>query len=406
MLMTARFVSSRGRHASVSLRRALSVWHGTQSMPADPILGMTAAFVEDNAPRKINVGQGLYRTDEGTPFVLESVKEAESRVASALRSGAGNKEYLPIEGHAHFRDLTARLVLGEESSALSDRRVATLQTISGTGALSVAASALRQIGGVEEIYVPEPTWSNHLTIMQAAGLLVKRYPYLDLSSGTTLDFDGMMQALSTKIPEGSAVLLHACAHNPTGIDPSLDQWGQLAQVCASRALTVLFDSAYQGYASGDLDADAAPVRLFERAGVLPIVCQSYAKSMGLYGERVGAVNFVCATTEEASAVMSQVKQRVIRPVYSSPPLHGAQLAATVLGDAQLFSRWQDELGLMASRVRRMRTELAVELRRVGAPAPDGGQWEHITAQVRFEPKLALHPPSLDPIALSDRVSLP
>ena len=362
-------------------RRCFSVWQGTTPATPDPILGMTAAFVEDTSAKKVNVGQGLYRTDEGTPFVLESVKEAEAEIAAWLKSGASNKEYLPIEGHAKFRELTAKLVLGEESEALASGRVATLQTISGTGAVAVAASALRQIGGVTEIYVPEPTWSNHITIMENAGLTVRRYPYLDPATGTTLDFDGMLNGIRN-VPEGSAVLLHACAHNPTGIDPTLENWRELSHVFRERKLTALFDSAYQGYASGDLDADAASVRTFEAAGVPPMmVCQSFAKSMGLYGERIGAVNFLCASKEEATAVLSQVKQRVIRPVYSSPPLHGAQLAAKVLADPILFAKWKEELLIMASRVKRMRSGLADELRSINAPSPDGGRWEHITGQI-------------------------
>ena len=264
-------------------------------MPADPILGMTAMFLEDKDAKKVNLGQGVYRTDEGKPYVLSSIKEAEGRVASELQSGRTFKEYLPIEGDATFRKLSAELVFGAGSAALREGRVATMQTISGTGAVSVAASTLRLVGGFTEIYLPEPSWSNHAQIFGAAGLEVRSYPYLDKRTGTTLDFEAMHKALATMVPAGSAVLLHACAHNPTGVDPTPEQWKVLAGTFAKRGLLAVFDSAYQGYASGDLDADAASVRCFEAAGVLPIVCQSYAKSMGLYGERVGAVNFVTAS---------------------------------------------------------------------------------------------------------------
>ena len=364
----------------LGLRRALSAWSGTQPLPADPILGLTAAFLEDASPNKVNLAQGVYRDDDGRPFVLSSVKEAERRVAEALDRGEGNKEYLPIEGHAEFRTLSAKLALGLDSAAVAEGRVATLQTLSGTGALSVAAAALRQVGGLEHIYLPDPSWSNHQQIFQASGLEIRRYPYLDPRSGTRLDFAAMRDALAG-LAEGSAVLLHACAHNPTGVDPTLEQWGELSRLFATRRLLPVFDSAYQGYASGDLDADAAPIRLFEGGGALPVVCQSYAKSLGLYGERVGAVNFLCASAGEAAAVMSQVKQRVVRPLYSSPPLHGARLAAIVLGDEALFEQWRAELQTMAGRVRRMRAELQTELRRLKAPAPDGGRWEHLTAQI-------------------------
>jgi len=205
------------------------------------------------------------------------------------------------------------------------------------------------------------------------------------------------------VPAGSAVLLHACAHNPTGIDPTPTQWERLASVFADRRLVALFDSAYQGYASGDLAADAASVRLFEAAGVLPIVCQSFAKSMGLYGERIGAVNFVCASPAEAAALLSQVKQGIVRPAYSSPPLHGAQLAATVLGDSALFAQWEGELQLMAGRVKRMRLDLASELRRISAPAPDGGAWEHITDQIGMFAFTGLLPEHVDALRLEHHV---
>jgi aspartate aminotransferase len=362
-------------------RRLLSSWSAVKPMPADPILGMTAMFLEDKFPKKVNLGQGVYRTDEGKPYVLSSIKEAEGRVASELQSGRTFKEYLPIEGDATFRKLSAELVFGAGSAALREGRVATMQTISGTGAVSVAASTLRLVGGFTEIYLPEPSWSNHAQIFGAAGLEVRSYPYLDKRTGTTLDFEAMHEALATMVPAGSAVLLHACAHNPTGVDPTPEQWEVLAGTFAKRGLLAVFDSAYQGYASGDLDADAASVRCFEAAGVLPIVCQSYAKSMGLYGERVGAVNFVTASAAEAAAVLSNVKQRVVRPVYSSPPLHGARLASLVLGDPALAAAWRAELLVMAGRVRRMRAELAAALVRLGAPAPDGGRWEHLTAQI-------------------------
>jgi aspartate/tyrosine/aromatic aminotransferase len=183
---------------------------------------------------------------------------------------------MPIEGHAAFRRLSAELVLGSESPSLREGRVATLQTLSGTGALSVAAAALHHVGRIDDIYVPDPSWGNHQPIFTGAGLRVHNYTYLD-ERGTGLDFDGMARDLAA-LPEGCAVLLHACAHNPTGVDPSIEQWGRLAQLFVRRRILVLFDSAYQGYASGDLDADGAAVRLFEAAGVLPVVCQSYAKS--------------------------------------------------------------------------------------------------------------------------------
>ena len=251
--MTTRHLVRRLSTAAVPL----SAWRATQPLPADPILGLVAAFKEDGASQKVNVAQGAYRTDEGLPFVLSSVKEASARVAAGLAAGTSDKEYLPIEGHAEFRRLSAQLVLGPESPALREGRCATLQTISGTGAVSVAATALRLIGGLEEIYVPDPSWGNHQHILGTAGLCVKQYAYLDKATGTTLDFDGMKADLAA-LPAGAAVLLHACAHNPTGIDPSAAQWDELAALFAARGLLPVFDSAYQVRVTPDPDPDPDP----------------------------------------------------------------------------------------------------------------------------------------------------
>jgi aspartate/tyrosine/aromatic aminotransferase len=214
-------------------------------LPADPILGLTAAFLEDKAARKVSVAQGFYRTDDGKPLVLPSVIEAERRVAAGLSSGRLNKEYLPIGGHAPFRERAKRLILGPDSASLAEGRVATLQTLSGTGAVSVGASTLALVGGFTHIWVPSPTWANHRNIFAASGLQTMEYTYLDKRSRTSLDFEGLKRDLATVVPEGSAVLLHACAHNPTGVDPSLEQWAELAEIFLKRGLVPFFDSAYQ-----------------------------------------------------------------------------------------------------------------------------------------------------------------
>ena len=266
------------------LRSALarSPWASVVACPPDPILGLVAAFKLDDAPRKVNLAQGAYRTEEGQPCVLEAVRLAEARLVA---DPTLNKEYLGIEGNPEFNALTARFVFGGDCPALGGGRVATLQTLSGTGALRVAADWLRLFAPASAagtVYLPRPSWGNHAKIFERAGLSCGGYAYLD-GAGTGLDFEGLYADLAGTsagggVPSGSAVLLHACAHNPTGVDPSVEQWGRLAQLFVRRRILVLFDSAYQGYASGDLDADAVAVRLFEAAGVLPVVCQSYAKS--------------------------------------------------------------------------------------------------------------------------------
>ena len=211
------------------------------------------------------------------------------------------------------------------------------------------------------------------------------YTYLDAETGTTLDFDGLMADLEHKCPEGSIVLMHSCAHNPTGVDPTQGQWDILAEVFARKRLTPIFDTAYQGFASGDPDTDAYSIRSFERKGLFPIICQSFAKNMGLYGERVGATVFVCESTSQRDALLSQIKGRVVRPMYSSPPLHGARIASMILGDETLNASWRSDLAKMSNRVIEMRTKLREALIANRVPCPSYGNtadaWRHVTDQI-------------------------
>jgi len=225
-----------------------------------------------------------------------------------------------------------------------------------------------------EIWVSDPTWGNHISIFEKAGLEVKKYPYWD-GSTRSLNFDGMVSALSGA-KTGSLVLLHACAHNPTGIDPTEDQWKKLLEIVKEKKLVPLMDSAYQGYASGDLDKDAWSMRLFEREGVEMFVCQSFAKNLGLYGERMGMVHVVCGSQEAAKCVLSQVKL-VVRPMYSSPPIHGAHLVIKILGEPERFQKWMKELKDMSSRILEVRSLLRTGLEGKGTP----GTWNHITDQI-------------------------
>jgi len=335
-------------------------------------LGLVARFKADPDPRKVGLAQGAYRTDEGEPWALPSVREAERRVVAR----AEDKEYLPVEGHAGFRELTARFALGDESSAIREDRLACVQTLSGTGALRCAADFLKVVAGVDTVWVPIPTYGNHPRIFRTAGLSIRQYSYID-GHGTGLDYAGMLESLR-EAPRGDAVLLHACAHNPTGVDLSAEQWRELSMLFRERGLVPIFDSAYQGFASGDPVADAISMRMFVDAGIeRVIICQSYAKSMGLYGERVGALLVLCGDTAEQRAVLSQLKQTIVRPMWSSPPLHGARVAAELLGDADLMKAWCRDLRTMAGRMKRMRGLLASELRRIEAP----GDWGHIERQI-------------------------
>ncbi|KAH8060715.1 aspartate aminotransferase [Aureococcus anophagefferens] len=327
--------------------RALGLFAGVEAVPQ-----------ADAFPAKVNLAQGAYRTEGGEPLLLEAVREAERRVVAR----GASKEYLPVEGLRSFVDAAAAFALGADSPALLDGRVASLQALSGTGSLRVCAEMLRDVAGVAE-----------------AGLAVGDYAYLD-ATRTSLDFDAMVSDLD-RLPPDSVVLLHAAAHNPSGVDPTRDQWRALADLFAEKQLVPLFDTAYQGFASGDDEADAFAVRLFEARGHAPILCQSFAKNLGLYGERVGAVHVVCGSEAEAANLLSRVKQLVVRPMYSSPPLHGASLAAEVLGDGELRERWRGELLAMAQRIVDVRAALRGELERLDAAPPGAHGWRHITDQI-------------------------
>jgi len=344
--------------------------------PPDPILGTTIAFKEDPAPEKINLGVGAYRTEEGKPYILPVVLQAESELFSEATDGEVDKEYTTIDGPAALKTMTQKLILGEDAESVEDGRVASVQALSGTGALRVVAEFIKRKlpAASHTVWISDPTWGNHLTIFKEAGFTVKTYQYWDEAT-KGLSFDKMMSALEKAEP-GQILLLHPCAHNPTGVDPTPDQWQQILDLCKRKELIPLMDSAYQGYASGDLDRDAYSIRLFEQAGMEMFVCQSFAKNLGLYGERIGMLHVVCQDQARAEAVLSQMKL-IIRPMYSSPPIHGAQLVMKILGSAEMFQQWKAELKEMAERIHKMRSDLQSGLESMGTP----GTWKHITQQI-------------------------
>ncbi|URD98534.1 Aspartate aminotransferase [Musa troglodytarum] len=303
-----------------------SVFANVVQAPEDPILGVTVAYNKDPSPVKVNLGVGAYRTEEGKPLVLNVVRRAEQLL---VNDPSRVKEYLPITGLADFNKLSAKLIFGADSPAIQENRVATVQCLSGTGSLRVGGEFLARHYHERTIYIPQPTWGNHPKVFTLAGLSVKTYRYYDPTT-RGLNFEGLLADLSAA-PPGAIVLLHACAHNPTGVDPTLDQWEQIRLLMRSKGLLPFFDSAYQGFASGNLDADAQSVRMFVADGGECLTAQSYAKNMGLYGERVGALSIVCKSADVATRVESQLKL-VIRPMYSNPPIHGASIVATILKD--------------------------------------------------------------------------
>ncbi|XP_055352213.1 uncharacterized protein LOC129598368 [Paramacrobiotus metropolitanus] len=360
-------------------------WAHVELGPPDPILGVTEAFKRDSNPKKMNLGVGAYRDDNNKPFILPSVKKAEE----TLHKQGLDKEYAPIAGLAEFNAAAAKLAFGPDSHVIKDKLNVTVQAISGTGALRVGAAFLeKHFKGNKEVYLPTPSWGNHTPIFRHAGLQVKQYRYYDPK---TCGFDhvGALQDLA-KIPQQSIVLLHACAHNPTGVDPKPEQWAEMSKIIKARNLFVYFDMAYQGFASGDTDRDAQAVRQFVSDGHQVVLAQSFAKNMGLYGERVGAFTVLCSSAEEARAVESQLKI-LIRPMYSNPPVHGARIASTILNTPDLASQWLKDVKGMAERIIQMRELLAANLKKEGSTR----DWRHITDQIGMFCFTGLTPPQVE-----------
>ncbi|KAL2629780.1 hypothetical protein R1flu_014466 [Riccia fluitans] len=341
--------------------------------PEDPILGVTVEYNKDPSPMKVNLGVGAYRTEEGKPLVLNVVRKAEEQL---LADRSRNKEYLPITGIAQFNKLSAELILGSDSPAIAQKRVVTAQCLSGTGSLRVGGEFIaHHYSGPKIIYVPAPTWGNHLKIFPLAGLETRTYRYYNPKT-RGLDYQGMIEDLRAA-PNGAVVLLHACAHNPTGVDPTKDEWEGIRNVVRNEKQQLpFFDSAYQGFASGSLDTDAWAVRRFVNDGGETFIAQSYAKNMGLYGERVGALSIVATDPAVAARVESQVKL-VIRPMYSNPPTYGAAIVANILSNRALFEEWKVELKAMADRIISMRHQLFDALTARRTP----GNWTHILNQI-------------------------
>jgi aspartate aminotransferase, mitochondrial len=271
-------------------------------------------------------------------------------------------------------DLALKFGYGHDSVALNENRIQGVQALWGTGGLRVMGELLRKHGH-KHIYVPTPTWGNHIPIFANSGLEVRKYRYYG-STNRTLDFDGMVKDIQ-EMPEGSTVLLHACAHNPTGMDPTLEQWKQLSELVMKKKLLPFFDCAYQGFASGNANTDAAPVRMFVEDGHLLAMVQSFSKNFGLYGHRVGALSVVGANPEEAERVVSQLKM-VIRPMYSNPPRHGARIVSTILSDPKLSQDFLEQCKGMADRIHSMRTLLRTSLE---VTMGSKQNWEHITRQI-------------------------
>ncbi|KAL9001443.1 MAG: hypothetical protein Q9169_000018 [Polycauliona sp. 2 TL-2023] len=347
--------------------------------PEDPLFGLMAAYRKDTFEKKVDLGIGAYRDDNAKPWVLPVVKKAE---AILQKDPNLNHEYLPIAGLAEFTSAAQKLMLGAESPAIKDKRVASFQTISGTGAVHLGGlflSKFYQRPNNQPIYFSSPTWANHNQIFSNVNLPIKPYPYFSPAT-KGLDFDGMRSAIDSA-PQGSIVLLHACAHNPTGVDLTKEQWKDIATVIRAKSHFPFFDCAYQGFASGDLENDAWAVRYFVEQGFELCVAQSFAKNFGLYGERAGAFHFVTGPGPDATNTIGRIASQLAilqRSEISNPPAYGARIASLVLNDASLFAEWEENLRTMSGRIIEMRKALRGKLEELNGKE---GSWKHITEQI-------------------------
>ncbi len=315
----------------------------------DPILSLNEEFQKDPRPHKINLSIGIYFDDEGRIPVLDCVRRAEAQM---LEKG-GAKPYLPIEGDPDFRRAVQTLLFGAQSPALAASRVATLQTVGSSSALKVGADFIKRWFPDSGVWVSDPTWDNHRSMFDGAGLKVSTYPYYDAQTGG-LRFDEMRDALS-KLPPKSIVLMHACCHNPSGVDLAKSQWEALVPVLKERRLLPFLDLAYQGYGDG-IEEDAFAVRALAAAEVPFFIANSFSKSMSLYGERAGALSVSCPTAAEAALALGQLKATVRRN-YSSPAIHAGGVVARVLGEPALHASWVRDVDAMRERIQAMRKSL-------------------------------------------------
>ena len=334
-----------------------SLFSSVQMAPKDPILGLTETFLADQRPEKVNLGVGVYYDDQGKLPLLRAVKRAEeARVAKGLPRG-----YQPIDGPAAYNKAVQALLFGKASPVLASGRVVTIDALGGTGGLRVGAEYLRRLCPDSQVAISNPTWENHRGVFESAGFPVLSYTYYDPQSHG-LDFGGMVQSLKG-MRERTIVLLHACCHNPTGVDLNLQQWEEVVALCKAKQFIPFLDLAYQGFGDG-IDQDAAAVRLFVESGLPFMVASSFSKSFSLYGERVGGLSLITANADEAARVLSQVK-RVIRTNYSNPPTHGGGIVSDVLNSPELRALWEQELGEMRDRIRQMRAAFTEKLKALG-----------------------------------------
>lgn len=334
-----------------------SIFSRVEMAPKDPILGLNEAFNADPRADKVNLGIGVYCDDSGKLPLLRAVKKAEeSRIAKGLPKG-----YQPIDGPAAYNKAVQSLLFGADSALIKEGRIVTIDSLGGTGGLKVGADYLKRLLPASQVAISDPSWENHKALFEMAGFAVSAYTYYDAKSHG-VDFGGMIKSLQG-MPEKTIVLLHACCHNPTGLDLTAQQWGEVITICKSKNLVPFLDMAYQGFGEG-IDTDAAAVRLFADAEIPFLIASSFSKSFSIYGERVGALSIVTANADEAARVLSQVK-RVIRTNYSNPPTHGGAIVTEILSTPALRKLWEEELAEMRERIQKMRVAFVDKLKALG-----------------------------------------
>jgi aromatic-amino-acid transaminase len=336
----------------------MNLFSSVQLAPKDPIFGLTEAYVADQNPEKVNLGVGVYYTDEGKVPLLKAVIEAEKEIVAKQSP----RSYIPIEGPSPYNMGVQKLLFGEDSPLIKDGRVVTAECLGGTGALRVGGDFVRRIEPNVPAAISNPSWENHRGVFEAAGYEVLEYAYFD-SKTRGVDFAGMVKSLES-FPKRTLVVLHVCCHNPTGADLNKEQWLKVIEICRERDLIPFLDMAYQGFAQG-IAEDGLAARLFAESGMSFFVSSSFSKSFSLYGERVGALSIVTQNRDESARVLSQLK-RVIRTNYSNPPTHGGAIVAAVLNNPSLRQQWEEELAHMRDRIKTMRHELVVRLAANGA----------------------------------------
>ena len=338
-----------------------------KQLPADPILGLSVKFKADSHSKKIDLGAGIYKDAVGNTPVLDCVKIAEQfRV-----DNEASKAYLGSTGSPSFNTKMTQLILGDHK-VINENRIRTVSTPGGTGALRVAGEFIKKCTPGATIWVSNPTWANHKGVFEAAGLIVKTYPYYDYENNC-LDFEGMLNALKN-IPQEDAVLLHACCHNPSGMDLNQEQWQQVAEVAKQVGFMPVVDMAYQGFGT-DLDSDAFGLRLLAETLEQMIICSSCSKNFGLYRERIGACSII-GRSAQAADIINSVLLSVVRVAYSMPPAHGAAIVETILGSQELTTQWHGELKEMRDRINNMRQLLVDKLKENGVER----DFSFITAQ--------------------------